>query len=397
MATTITAPMSTEITPQELRSLTELPAEPSVSIYMTMYRSGPEVRQNPTRLKNLLRLAAERVRSAQLANGSAQSLASELTRLVDGVDQMVAEPLDGLALLIRDGSPRMFKMPVRFADMVSVSSRFNVTPLLEYLQGVGRFFVLAVSQKDVRLFAGNKHVLREVEVDALPKNLVDALDIDEWVQSLQSHTEGPGGRNTSKNGGSIFHGHSGGDQGDRKIEIVQFFRLLDSALTAHFKNETAPLVFAGVDYLFPIYQSVNNYKGLADRAIAGNPERWNADQIRGPAWEIVKPQFAANRQAAIQQYGTLAAHRQGSDVLLQVVEAARTGRVGTLLVARGARELGAVDHESGDFSLTGPDAPESEDLIALAAAHTIGASGAVYLLDPAEMPTSSSVAALYRY
>lgn len=390
-------PVVTQLNAQELRELTELPPEPSVSIYMTMYRSGPEVRQNPVRLKNLLRQAAEQLRGAVNGSTAARSLADELGRLVEQVDEIVAEPRDGLALLARDGFLRIYKMNVRFADLAMVASRLHLTPLVEHLQGDGRFFVLAASQNDVRLLEGDKHGLREIELDTLPKNLVDALNIDEYVRSLQFHTEGPGGRASIKQGGGIFHGHGGADQGDRKGELVLFFRALDNALSAHLRDDSAPLVFAGVDYLFPIYQSVNSYRGLADRAVAGNPEGWRADQLHGPAWEIVKSRFEADRAAAVDQYGLLADRRQASDVLLHILDAARIGRVGTLLVARGARELGVVDPESGQVSLTDADAAESEDLIALAAARTIGASGQVYLLDPAEMPTESPIAALYRY
>ncbi|RIK84707.1 MAG: hypothetical protein DCC67_04685 [Planctomycetota bacterium] len=386
-----------ELAPQDLRLLTELPAELSVSIYMTMYRSGPEVRQNPVRLKNLLRQATERVRAAKNGSEAARSLAADLERMVENVEEMVAEPQDGLALFARDGVQRLYKVPVRFDDLASVSTRFHITPLLEYLQDDGRFFVLAVSQKDVRLLEGNKHRLKEVEVDALPKNLADALNIDEYVRSVQFHTEAPGGRNSINAGGGMFHGHGSGDQGDRKTTLTLFFRELDNALAAYLHNETAPLVFAGVDYLFPIYQSVNSYRGLADRPITGNPEGWSADQMHGPAWDIVKSQFEADRAAAKSQYGTFAARRQGSDVLLQILEAARTGRVAALLVARGARELGTVDPDTGEVSLANGSAADCEDLIALAAARTIATSGAVYLLEPQEMPTDSPVAALYRY
>ncbi|MCC6494234.1 MAG: hypothetical protein IT424_14570 [Pirellulales bacterium] len=398
MANTMAPPAATDLSSRELRRLTELPAEPSLSLYMSTYRSGPEVRQNPVRLKNLLRQAHDRLRQGGSGGDRSQGLAAEITRLVESVDELVAEPLDGLALFLRAGSLRIYKVPLRFPDLVAVSSWFHVAPLLEYLQGDGRFFVLAVSQKDVRLLEGDKHSLREVEVDQLPKNLVDALNVDEWVQSIQFHTEGPGGRSSIRHGGGMFFGHGGGaDQSDRKSDITAFFRTLDNALTNYFHDESAPLVFAGVDYLFPIYQSVNNYRGLVDRAIAGNPEGWGADHIHGLAWEIVRPRFEADRASAIEQYGTLAARRQASDVLLQILEATRVGRVGTLLVAKGAQEFGVVDAGTESVSLADRHAAHSEDLLGLAAAQTIGSSGTVYLVEPSHMPTDSPVAALYRY
>jgi hypothetical protein len=397
MATQVAVPAFTDLTPAELRSLVEAPPAASVSIYATMLRSGPEVRQNPVRLKNLLRQAADQLNHMGARVAAAKALAAEAGQLVGFVEDLSREPKGGVALFLREGFSRAFKAPIEFAEQVAVNHRFHVTPLLQHLQGDGRLFVLAVSQKDVRLFEGDKHALREVDVAGLPKSLVDALNIDEYVQSIQFHTEAPGGRNSIKTGGGMFHGHAGGDQGDRKTDITLYFRALDNALNSYFRDETAPLVFAGVDYLFPIYQSANNYRGLVDRAVAGNPERWNPEQIHGPAWEIVKERFDADRTAAINQYGTLAARRQASDNLFEIIEKARIGRVGTLLIARGASEPGVIDRETGEASLTEKDAPNQEDLLGYAAALTIGNSGAVYLVEPNEMPTRSPIAALYRY
>jgi len=286
---------------------------------------------------------------------------------------------------------------VRFEEKTFVNSRFRVIPLLEYVQGNGRFYVLAVSQNDVRLMEGDKYSLSEVDVARLPKSLVDALNIDEFVRSVQFHTGAVGNREVLSHGGGMFHGHGGGDQGEKKDLLYEYFRRLDDALTSYFHDEIAPLVFAGVDYLFPIYKHCNHYNALLDAPVAGNPELWNGKQLHGPAWNIVRATFDAARRAAIEQYGSLAAHRQGSDNLFQVIEAAVIGRVGTLLVERGAEQPGVFDRETGQASLAEKHAPGSEDLLDYVAAKTLATSGAVYLLDRSEMPTDSPLAALYRY
>ncbi|HEX6962711.1 MAG TPA: hypothetical protein VF175_12640 [Lacipirellula sp.] len=398
MAIQVAAPTLSELTRNELRSLVEMPPAASVSIFMTMQRSGPEVRQNQVRLKNLFRKAAEQLDQMADRDPAAKSLAAEMNRLIGSVEELAREPHPGLALFVREDFFRAYKLPVEFAEELHVNHRFHVTPLVEYVQGDGRFFVLAASQKDVRLLEGNKHSIREVDVEGLPKNLVDALNVDEWVQSLQFHTEGAGGRNSIKNGGGMYFGHGGGaDQSDRKSDIMLFFRQLDNALVPYFHSETAPLVFAGVDYLFPIYQSVNNYRGLVDRAVAGNPEGWSAEQLHRAAWEIVKERFDADRASAISQYGTLAAHRQASDNLFEIIESARIGKVGTLLLARGAREAGVIDRDTGEASLAEQNTLHQEDLLGYAGALTIASSGTVFLVEPGEMPTESPIAALYRY
>jgi hypothetical protein len=308
-------------------------------------------------------------------------------------------PSDGLACFISPDFSRSYKLPVKFAENVHVSQRFHVSPLLEFFQGDGRFYVLAVSQKDVRLLAGDKHRLAEFDVDGLPHSLAEALNIDEYVQSIQFHTGARGGdRRGLDHGAGIYHGHAGGDQGDKKHDIVQFFRRLDDALANFFHDETTPLLFAGVDYLFPLYQQANHYRGLVDQAIIGNPEGWGPAELHTFAWRIVGPLFDSARQEAIKQFGSLRAHRQGSDNLHEVIDAATIGRVGTLLIERGAVRPGVVNHAARTVSPLDSDGhPGAENLLEHAATQCILNSGAVYLVDPEEMPTPAPIAALYRY
>jgi hypothetical protein len=394
------ARINSSMTRAELRGLVESTAGPSISVYMPTVRSGRDVQSNAPHFRNLLRDAAEQLEAIDVEHSVQRSLKRDLNDLMAGIDHsFLRSPSDGLAFFMSPEFSRSFALPVPFREKVLVNQRFLVSPLLEYFQSNGRFYVLAVSQNDVRLLEGNKHRLAEVDVAGLPHTLVEALNIDEYVQSLQFHMGARGGdRRGLDHGAGMFHGHAGGDQGDRKQDIVEFFRRLDDALVHYFHDETAPLVFAGVDYLFPIYQESNHYRWLADQAVVGNPERLSAADLHGPAWQIVEPLFDAARREAIEQFGALRAHRQGSDDLREVIDAATIGRVGTLLVERGAMRPGLVNHASGAIKpIESDEQPGAENLLDHAATQCILNSGTVYLLDPEEMPTPAPIAALYRY
>jgi len=41
----------------------------------------------------------------------------------------------------------------------------------------------------------------------------------------------------------------------------------------------APLVLAGVEYLFPIYQEANTYPDLVEEGITGNPENLKPEEL----------------------------------------------------------------------------------------------------------------------
>ena len=58
----------------ELKSLMQKKETPCVSIYMPTYRTAPETKQNPLRLKNLIREAEERLISSGLRPPEARKL-----------------------------------------------------------------------------------------------------------------------------------------------------------------------------------------------------------------------------------------------------------------------------------------------------------------------------------
>lgn len=82
------------------------------------------------------------------------------------------------------------------------TDRFHLKPLLQLLSGDGQFYILALSQNQVRLFQGNRYHVSGVELTDLPTSMAEALQLDNPQQNLQFHT------GTSQGGGgdrATFH------------------------------------------------------------------------------------------------------------------------------------------------------------------------------------------------
>ena len=107
---------------------------------------------------------------------------------------------------------------------------------------------------------------REVALPQVPKSLAEALQFDDPEQQLQFHTGAPrgDGRQTA-----VFHGQ-GGAKENAKDDILEYFRQIDQGLHPVLRDERAPLVLAGVDYLHPIYRQANTYPHLLDQGLTGN-------------------------------------------------------------------------------------------------------------------------------
>src|SRR5690606_33964324 len=121
----------------------------------------------------------------------------------------------------------------------------------------------------------------------------------------------------------------------KRDEIKQYFHTINDTLNSFFGAERVPLVFAGVEYLFPIFRDMCDYNALVKEPVRGNPDDLSGDQLHEKAWPLVETMFDAQREKLLEQYGTAVSRNLGSDSIDVVLPAARQGQVATLLTARG--------------------------------------------------------------
>lgn len=384
------------VTREGLKELVERPAGPCVSIYQPTHRAGPDTRtytqQDPVRLKNLLREAGQRLTAAGLRGREADDLLEPARRLLDDSAFWQYQG-EGLAVFLAPGLVRIFRAPVRFDELVVVAQSFHVKPLLALLTGDGLFYVLALSQNEVRLLAGTRDHMGEVELPGAPPSLAEALQTDDPERQLQFHTGTSAGGDRRS---AMFHGHGTGTD-DAKADLLRFFQQVDRAVTGFIGNGSVPLVLAAVDHLMPIYREANTHPSLLGEGIAGNPEALRADELHARAWPLVEPHFRRGRGEATARYLQLKGTGRASHDLREVVPAAWDGRVDSLFVAVGVRIWGTFAPDTRAIEV-GEEAPgQNEDLLNLAAIHTILNRGTVYAVPPAEMPNETPVAAVFRY
>lgn len=170
----------------ELKTLAENSQTPSISLYMPMQKAGPEIRQNPIRFKNLIREAEERLDAMEIDHTQALDLLQPAMEL--DTSEFWEHQDHGLAIFISPQVFRYYQLPMEFAELVVVSDRFHLKPLLHLLNNDGRFYILALAQKDVRLFEGTRYSIQEIEVENMPKSLDEALQEDEIQKGMQQRS-----------------------------------------------------------------------------------------------------------------------------------------------------------------------------------------------------------------
>lgn len=381
----------------ELKTLIETPSSPCISIYMPIQK-GADLRPNPIRFKNLIREAEERLEAIGMEGKEAKEFLAKAQEL--DTAEFWENQDSALAIFISPEVFRYYSLPFEFQELVVVTDRFHFKPLLHLVNNDGRFYILALSQKDVRLLEATRSSVKEVELENLPKSMDEALDYDETAKEGQHRiATSKGGTNNSFQQPGSFHGQGSPDQDDIKRKILQFFYLIDGALHDFLRNKKSPLVLAGVEYLFPVYKEANTYQHLVEEGITGNPEILKPEELQQQAWPIVEPIFQQSIERAVEQYKELAGSDTGkaSHDLKEVIQSAYYQRVDALFVALGQQQWGRFDPDSMTVDLHPEPQPDDEDMLDFAAIHTLLNGGTVYAVDPEKVPDEAPVAAIYRY
>lgn len=389
------------VTETDLFQLMRSETGPCLSLYMTTERRGSEIQQNPTRFKNLLSLAVEKIKAHGLDDKAVDALLAAVEPTAqDESREFWRYQHDGLALFVAPDRYEQYQLPQRFAPQVVVNDVFYLVPLLPLVTDRERFYVLTLDQGGVRLLQGSRYQLGEVDLEDVPESLAAALQYDDFERHVQFHT-GTAGNTQPGDRSALYHGHgTAADEATTKENILRFFRALDNGVTDLLKSWQTPLVLAGLDHLRGLYREANHYKYLVEEDIEAAPRSLDDRSLHQGAWSIVEPLFTeADRQAMAAKYARLAGSGDERAIgrLEQIVPAAHHQRVDTLFIADGQQQWGDYDPETYAVTLADDPRPQHRELINDATIHTLRNGGAVYVIDPDKLPVSGPAAAILRY
>ena len=279
----------------ELKSVMTEGQGPAVSLFLPAHRVGPDIQQDSIRLKNLL-IAAEK----QLVNEGTR--ASEARNLLAPVSALLDDAAfwrhqdNGLAIFRSRDVFRVYRLPLTLEEFVQVSDRFSVKPLLPILINESRFYVLALSQKAIRLLECSRDHVHAVDLPNVPQGMVEALP--EWTSPQDQHYSLPMGPNTS----TRFHGHEAGTDDLDAVNVTRYFHRVREGLEDIFKHNRAPIILACVEYLAPLFKEASGDRNVLEPIVQGNPDGLTDEELHQRAWPLVEPHFMQAQAMAAAQY-----------------------------------------------------------------------------------------------
>jgi hypothetical protein len=293
-------------------------------------------------------------------------------------------------------SPEIFRaawLDGEVTNRAFAGPRFHIRPLLPDVTHDREFYILALSQKNVRLLHCTKRTSEEVP---LPNGYIP--NYEAWMNSAKpdhlSDDRASAGPGSGHSKGVMFTTSS--DREDKGEYLAHFFRQIDRGVDEVLRGSKPPLVLCAVEYELSLYRSLSSYPNLAKEDVQGAPNSLKSGEMHARALDALARCYKREIGNKLVEWN----HKAGggaSNRLKEVLRAAYDGRVVTLLVSDSLESTGTFDQATHTAHGRESGTPNDEDLVNDAAVQTLLHGGQVLVAPNSKMPNGAPLAAIYRF
>ncbi len=374
------------ITRQDLKELSNHFEKPCISVIIPT--SPVDTSQSQIHFANALHEIEKKIAESKASSGLLNEQLSKL-KVLKQDSTFWSFQGHSLCIFISPTIFRMFRIPISLEYKVDLGMFFYLSPLHQTLQENRIFYILSISQNTSKLYSATRDSISNILFRPLP-TMDQSLFYLEREKQLQLHT--------TTGGPAVFHGHGAGtDSAVEKEYIAEYFRNLDSIVNAILGNNDIPLILAGAEFLHPIYRSQSKYKNILSEGVKGNYESSGDEELHKEACKLMQPFFKRTTENALEKYENTGNRDLILDTVKEILPAAHTAAVKTLLIAEDSCAWAKYDPDTLKVEIAKEWKFGFEDLYELTARATYQNGGDVLILKRSDMPHSKPVVAILRY
>jgi release factor family 3 len=361
---------------------------PCLSLYEPTHRRQPERRQDPIRYKNLVKALDLSLRREYGAARS-QSLLAPFRALEDD-HAFWNHAQDGLAIFAAPDLFRVYRLQRSVPERAIVAKTFHTKPLLRILQSSDRFHVLGLNRREACLYEATRDAIAAIDIVPGHARMV---------------TDEPPGQGTEADlvvGATLGAPTTReGDDATQDVvdhDTVRFFRRVDEAVLLHHSRVTGlPVLLAALPQYHRRFRAVSANPHLVDTTLDVYPPDIAYDTLRERAWAAMEPRYRARMAALVEAYRAAFAKGGATDDVGRAAKAAAEGRVATLFVDAERIVPGRIDPATGAVAERGAGEPDGDDVLDDLGEQVLRQGGDVLVMPREDMPSSTGVAATFRY
>jgi hypothetical protein len=369
------------VTLEVLRELSAPVDAITASIFLPTHRSGPDMRQDHIRLKNLLTQVRRQAPHLEMTLQTIQEQVEPAS--------FWAHPTEGLAWFCDAGGSRHFWLPQPMPELVSIGRHRHLKPLITLLLGDGPFHLLELHQHGVRLHSGSRFAMHQVPLTGIPTRVEDLPHAGDGQQDVEVRSA------NAVSGSPVWFG--GAPEQDRKDLVLRYFRAVDEGVRAAVQVDQMPLVLAGVGWLLPLYRQANRHPRLLATDLPLDTAAMDAKELHAIAWEAAAPCYVQRTQEAIERHASAHGTARRAEILSDCLVCASAGRCESLLVASDLERWGTYVDGAMSVGEHGLREPLDEDLLNVAVVLALRTGAEVFAIAASSMPGGDPVSALLRY
>ncbi|MGK2878534.1 MAG: hypothetical protein ACSLFF_08165 [Solirubrobacterales bacterium] len=361
----------------DIKQLMSVRADACASIYLPTSQLPTEADANRIEFKTLASTAVERLRASGADKHDVSAIHDALHELDDD-EAFWLHQARSLAVFATPDSLRTFRLPNNLTEMVEVSDRLLVKPLLRASTFPQAAYVLALSVNSARLLA--------ITPDADPVELS--------VPNMPADAPSAVGRDSLKDNNPTSR--TQGDAG-RKLRLRQYAHQVDRALRPVIGASDLPLILAAAQPLESIFRATTHHPHLAPTNIEGNPDERTDAQLAEAARAVLDVVYSEKVDALKETYESRAGHDRATTDLTRIARAATFGAVDVLLVDIDATIDGTVDEETGQLQIDDTDTVSNYGIVDEIARRVIDSGGRVLAVRKEQVPAGADAAAILRF
>jgi hypothetical protein len=361
---------------QTLRSLIGTRADACVSIYLPTTAHTQDIDRARIAFGNLTRTARTQLEDAGVDKRRVLQLLEAFEHLAED-DEFWRFQSRSLAVLATPDRILTFRLANRLSEIVEVSDRFHLKPLMRAVTFPHAALLLALSENAVRVVeitAGDAPQL--VRVPEMPTDAASA------VGKSTINDRSPSRR---------IHGSEG-----QKVQLTKYARAVSAALSKVLSGRAVPVVLAATEPLASLFRQVTPLEVLPG-TVTGAIDTMTEAELAEAASAVLDQSYAASVAA----FGALYAERASVDrAVSDVASAARAatfGAIDTIMVDMDSVINGYVDEETGAVTFDAAPNASNYGVVDEIAGRAFLTGAAVMAVRRDDMPGGGQLAAILRY
>ena len=360
----------------DIRSLAKHRANGSITIVLRTTPVTQDAQADRIKLHNLAREAIDQLADSGLSKTELSALEAQFADIIED-DEFWVYQAESLVLFATPLNLKTYRLPNHLTDMVQVSDRFHLPPLLRALAFPHHAYVLALGQNGARVI--------EMTGDR-PAGQVRLADMPTDAASVARK---------ASIAGRAPKGRLQGSEG-QKVHLLAYARQVDAALRPLFSGKETPLVLVANEPLRSIFLSVCHHHEVLKDIPADVSDNSPNHDLATSARAILDAYYAKEIAAIDDLFRQRLDDRRASSEIEDVARMATYGGVDTLLIDMDSEIPGRISETDGAIDYAEDGGSETYDILGELACRTLLTGGRVFSIRKEDLPENSPVAALLR-